>query len=129
MQEKVIKILLVEDEDDYRKMAEYMLGKIEEKVEIETVASLASAFECLRRGGINLILLDLNLPDSKGLDTVHQMLKKAGNIPIVVFTVIDDVDLAVAAVHAGAQDYLVKGDYDFRLFHQAIHDALARSSK
>lgn len=129
MPEKIIKILLVEDEDDCRKIAEYMLGKMEEKVEVKHVFSLAAAFEEVNKGGIDVILLDLHLPDSKGIDTVQQMLKKAPNIPIIILTVLDDKKLAVEAVGAGAQDYLVKGDYDSRLLHQAIRYALARSSK
>lgn len=129
MAEKTIKILLVEDNEDYRKIAMYMLEKMDMPVFIEHVYDLATGFTKIDQGGIDIILLDLNLPDSKGLETVDRMLKKAPKIPIVVMTADNDKNEAVAAVKAGAQDFLVKGDYDSRLLNQAIRYALAREAK
>ena len=129
MSDETIRILYVEDEEDYVKIAEYMLRKMDEKVELNPASYLSKAFDRLDQGGIDIILLDLNLPDSRGLETVHKMVEKAPNIPIVVMTVTDDKGVAREAVEAGAQDYLVKGDYDSALLHRTIRHALARSSR
>ncbi|OGB88098.1 hypothetical protein A3H38_03350 [candidate division WOR-1 bacterium RIFCSPLOWO2_02_FULL_46_20] len=128
MPEQTIKILLVEDEPDYNNMAEYMLKKMAEAIKLTYALDLASAIVQVKQGGFDIILLDLNLPDSKGLDTVRGMVKGASGIPIVVLTATNDDKVGVAAVKAGAQDYLVKGDYDSRLLHQTIRHAMARTS-
>jgi CheY-like chemotaxis protein len=66
----------------------------------------------LARGGIDLILLDLSLPDAHGLATVERTLAAAPRVPILVLTGLEDEVVGAAAVHAGAQDYLVKGRVD-----------------
>lgn len=129
MLKKQIKILLVEDEPDYRKMTEYMLKKMEETVELSQAPNLASAIEQYKQGGYDIILLDLNLPDSKGFDTVSSMVKEAASTPIVVLTVTNDKTIGVRAVEAGCQDYLIKGEYDSRLLHQTIRHAIARMAR
>ena len=66
----------------------------------------------MARGGIDLILLDLSLPDAHGLSTVERTLAAAPRVPILVLTGLEDEVVGAAAVHAGAQDYLVKGQVD-----------------
>ena len=56
-----------------------------------------------------MVLLDLNLPDSSGLETCRQMSRAAGQVPIIVLTGADDEAIAAEAMHLGVQDYLVKG--------------------
>jgi len=106
-----------------------MLGRAETKAEVVHVGTLAAGIERVGQGDIDLILLDLNLPDSEGLDTVRKMLEKAGKIPIVVLTVTHDKKQAIEAVKMGVQDYLIKGDFDSNILHRSIHYALARTSK
>jgi DNA-binding response OmpR family regulator len=72
------------------------------------VARMSEALVVLARETVDIILLDLNLPDSNGIATVSEINEKALDIPIVVLTGTDDPQLGVEAIKAGAQDYLVK---------------------
>lgn len=73
--------------------------------------------------GCGAVLLDLSLPDSYGLDTLHAIKSHARDIPIIVLSGNDDDELALAAVMAGAQDYLVKGSFDATLLRRALQYA------
>ena len=72
------------------------------------------------------VLLDLGLPDSQGLGTFEQARASAKHIPIIVLTGLDDEDLGVRAVQAGAQDYLVKGQVSSQLLTRSIRYAMER---
>ena len=100
-----MKIVLIEDDADYHKIVEFMLDKMPEKNELEHYWDLASGLERIAKGGADIILLDLHLPDSAGLSTLHTVLAKCGKTPVVILTVMDDNGVAVEAVRAGAQDY------------------------
>ncbi len=76
----------------------------------------------------DIVLLDLSLPDSTGLQTVHSIRSTFPDIPLVVLTGQDDDQLAIAALQAGAQDYLVKGHFDHDTLGRAVRHALVRSS-
>ncbi len=73
-----------------------------------------------------IILLDLFLPDSIGLDTISSMLKEASNVPIIILSGKDDQLLAIEAVKCGAQDYIIKGKIDGALLERSIHYAIER---
>ena len=77
-------------------------------------------------GTFDIILLDLGLPDSQGLETFTKLAERVSHIPIIVLTGHDDVDLAVETVRRGAQDYLVKGHHDGDTLLRAIHYAVER---
>ena len=74
----------------------------------------------------DVILLDLSLPDSRGLDTLGRVREYAGTAPIIVLTGNDDEKLAIEAIGRGAQDYLVKGEIDRRGFGRAVRYAIER---
>ena len=93
---------------------------------IESVARLSLALARLERKGIDLVLLDLGLPDSQGLKTFHQLRQAAPTVPVIVLSGGDDQEMAVAAVGEGAQDYLVKGRVSGNLLSRAIRYALER---
>ena len=93
---------------------------------IETVARLAEACTRLESQGTDLVLLDLGLPDSQGLQTFHKLRQAAPDIPVIVLTGTDDQEQAVAAVRDGAQDYLVKGQVKGSLLARAARYALER---
>jgi signal transduction histidine kinase len=93
---------------------------------LESAATLASGVERLQAGGFDIALLDLGLPDSKGLDTFSRARQQAPEIPIIVFSGLDDQALALRAVQQGAQDYMVKGSFDGALLTRAIRYAIGR---
>jgi DNA-binding response OmpR family regulator len=74
----------------------------------------------------DIILLDLFLPDSQGLDTLYTSLSNAPGIPIILLTGMDDEGLAIEALQAGAQDYIVKGRDDFFFLARSIRYAIER---
>lgn len=90
--------------------------------------------DCLREGmaaiglGTEAVLLDLSLPDSQGLETFARVRERAPHIPIILLTGLDDETLGVQAVQGGAQDYLVKGQFDGRLLSRAILYAIERKT-
>lgn len=93
----------------------------------ETATSMAAALERLDAGGVDLVLLDLSLPDSHGLDSFHAVHSRAPHIPIIVLSGVDDEEMALKTVHAGAQDYLVKGRIDPSLLVRSMRYSLERA--
>jgi PAS domain S-box-containing protein len=73
-----------------------------------------------------VVLLDLNLPDSRGLDTVARLCATAPNLPVVVATSTDDEELGVVAIHSGAQNYLMKGQFDPAALTRTLRLAIER---
>jgi len=122
-----MRLLLVEDNPGDLRFIREMLAETRDLVfELETRDSLAAARERLQQGSIDLVLLDLGLPDSRGFDTFVETLSAAPEVPIVVLTGLYDEELAVKAVAEGAQDYLVKGQFDRSLLVRAIRYARER---
>src|SRR5262245_23357570 len=100
-----VRVLLVEDNAADARLIEIMLGKAGEGLfEIEQVERLEAALSRLEKGGIGLVLSDLYLPDSRGLETFETLHAHAGQVPIIVLSGLNDTTLAVKAVHEGAQD-------------------------
>ena len=87
---------------------------------------LTHAVDLLRDQGFSAILLDLSLPDSEGLGTLVRAQAQAQNVPIVVLTGLEDEEMALRAVAAGAQDYLIKGKVDSHLLYHALRYAMER---
>jgi signal transduction histidine kinase/FixJ family two-component response regulator len=105
-------VLLVEDNPDDADTLRELFVDANARVELHWVETLAAGLLALKERSVDLILLDLSLPDSQGLDTVRRALAAAPELPILVLTGLEDDGLGTAAVHAGAQDYLVKGQGD-----------------
>ncbi len=126
-QSKSIRVLLVEDEagDAYLvKMALKQSHGI--NFEVTWVESLTLAKQALMDSVFEVILLDLSLPDSEGLDTVEIARQMAGDVPIVVLTGRGDTEFALTALKAGANDYMIKGDFGFDGLARVIRHALLR---
>ncbi len=105
-----IKILLIEDNPGDIDIVHEMLPVTGPMgFQFESVSRLSEALARLERKGIDLVLLDLGLPDSQGLQTFHKLRKAVPAVPVIVLSGANDQDLAVTAVRDGAQDYLVKG--------------------
>lgn len=127
MPEESIKILLVEDNHEYAWMLRLILSQVSPNhYDITHVERLADAIENLRKDSYDVILLDLTLPDSRGFITFSQIYEHAAHIPIVLMTAMNDKDLALRAVRAGAQDYLVKGEMDVNRLVLAMQYAVER---
>ncbi len=122
-----IHVLLVEDNPADVYLLQKFLVKIEKgEFELVRVEQLNEAIACLHERHFDVILLDLSLPDSQGLETVKQIRAHTHDSPIVVLTGLDDEDIAVDALREGAQDYLVKGDIRPHSLGRAIHYAIQR---
>jgi PAS domain S-box-containing protein len=127
MKKKPIRVLLLEDNPgDARLLREYLHETDLVQVELDHVERLKTCLEHLARGKPDVILLDLGLPDSQGLETFTQVYAQAPEVPIVVLTGLNDTGQAVEAVRDGAQDYLVKGDVSGGLLVRAIRYAIER---
>ena len=135
---QLIRVLLVEDSRDVAKTLEKMLrdalprgrqlqtAPLGPIFEVKWVATLEAAIKQLGKRNVDVVLLDLSLPDSSGLETFHKAHAAAPHIPTVVLTAIDDDTLAIRAVRSGAQDYLVKGQVDGNLLARSIRYAIER---
>ncbi|MGH7892057.1 MAG: response regulator, partial [Thermodesulfobacteriota bacterium] len=127
MSPRPIKTLLVEDNDSYRRLVAKMLGGAGDiSFEIEYADTLARGIEVLGEDGIELVLLDLQLPDSEGLGSFAELHERYPVIPIIVLTGMSDESLALKAVQLGAQDYLIKGEVDVNQLKRSIKYALER---
>jgi PAS domain S-box-containing protein len=91
------------------------------------VDRLGRAIELLSHGEIDVVLLDLSLPDSRGVETFTRAHAAAPDVPIIVLSEIDDEELALQTVQLGAHEYLVKGRVDVHLLHRALRYAIERS--
>ena len=122
-----IHILLIEDNPGDRRLIQETLGESPGPLcEITWADRIASALEKLNRGNIDVVLLDLNLPDSSGLETVERVRAHAPGVPIVVMTGRDDGELGIEALQRGAQDYQVKGRLDGDTLLRVIRYAIER---
>jgi diguanylate cyclase (GGDEF)-like protein/PAS domain S-box-containing protein len=103
-------VVLVEDAIPYARLVELILANaVPGGVEVRHHERVGSAVEDLRARPADCVLLDLGLPDANGLEAVAVVIAAAADVPVIVLSGHDDDDLAVAAIRAGAQDYLVKG--------------------
>lgn len=108
---KAVRILLIEDDpEDVFLLTESLtlLGKEAFTFHMETRGSLQAALDHMNEKHFDLVLLDLNLPDSRGLGTFKSFYKKAAGLPVIVLSGTDDASIALEAVRCGAEDCLVK---------------------
>jgi len=114
-------VLLVEDAPVIAKLTAQMLRKSATHKYTPVHASrLDEALAALRGGEFDVILLDLNLPDSNGLDTLSAIIAVAPDVPIIVLTATNSDEIGLRAVQLGAQDFLIKGEYNAQTFERAI---------
>ncbi|MCX5994501.1 MAG: PAS domain S-box protein, partial [Chloroflexi bacterium] len=122
-----IRILLIEDNPgDARLLRELLAAKDGASFDLEHEDRLSTALARLAQGDIDVILLDLSLPDSQGLDGLNKICAQAPKVPIVVLSGLSDEAVAIKAVQEGAQDYLVKGSVDSNSLVRSLHYAIER---
>jgi len=127
MDAKPIIILLIEDSaDDALLIRKSLAGAMKVPYELKHVDGLSRGMECLAGGEIDVVLLDLGLPDGRGISTFTVLHKHSPDVPVIVLTGHDDEELAIEAVQKGAQDYLVKGKVDGGLLRRSIRYAIER---
>jgi PAS domain S-box-containing protein len=131
MDKKLIKVLLVEDDPVDRKVVERALAKTTSyhvRFNVDAVATMSEAAEGLRTKDYDVLLLDLNLPDSKGVDTVKEIRKINSGIPVIVLTGIVDEETGLETIKKGAEDYLVKGKFSGDELVRTIRYAIERNA-
>ncbi len=121
-----LRILIVEDSEEHVVFLQKLLGSSREAFELRVAGSLAEALARLDEEPVDVVLLDLTLPDSEGLGTFTRVSEAAPDLPVVVMSGVQDVALALETVHQGAQDYLVKGQVDNHLLTRSIQYAIER---
>jgi signal transduction histidine kinase len=127
MSSESIEVLLVEDNlGDARLMCEALKEAPAGQFQLTHVRRLSEALEYLWEKTCSVVLLDLGLPDSHGLDTLVLVRAQAPGVPIVVLTGFQDEAMGDQALKAGAQDYLVKGQADSNLVARSLRYAIAR---
>jgi signal transduction histidine kinase len=122
-----LQVLLVEDNSgDARLLREMFSNEKTGSFELTHVLRLSEALILLAKGGIDIVLLDMGLPDGHGLDTVRRARAVAPGVPLIVLTGLDDEALAAQAMKEGAQDYLIKGEIENRALPRALRHSIER---
>lgn len=122
-----IVVLLIEDSEDDAALISRILLKITSvSVDIKHADSLSSAIQLLVSEQFDVILSDLGLPDSQGIETFERIHAWRPNTPVIILSGLSDEDLALKAVQSGAQDYLVKGKVDSNLLGRSLRYAIER---
>jgi signal transduction histidine kinase len=127
MDDSPLQVLLIEDNPtDVLLLQEALAHVTSMAFAVTAVARLGEGLTRLRERPFHVVLLDLSLPDSQGLETCITMARQARGVPIVVLTALADETLAVSALREGAQDYLIKGQVEGPLLARAIRYAIER---
>jgi diguanylate cyclase (GGDEF)-like protein/PAS domain S-box-containing protein len=130
MSKKSIKVLLLVEDNpgDARLLREMLKEQGLHQAELTHVECLGEAEKHLVLNAVDIILLDLGLPDAQGLGAVRRTHAAAPHVPLVVLTGLDDEALAAQALQEGAQDYLIKGQIDARSLLRSLRYAIERKS-
>ena len=122
-----IKVLIIEDNDEHAELIRRMLSKAENiYFDTERAGLVSSGVDLLGKQNFDVILSDLGLPDSKGIESFETFHSLYPDIPVIVLTGLDNENTALGAVKSGAQDYLVKGRIDTRQLIRSIQYAVER---
>lgn len=125
-----VRVLLVEDSEIEASVVRRHLSRAKlGSYEVQWVTCVADAAEALATADYDIVLLDLGLPDSAGVATVESVELCSGGVPIVVLTGVDDDELGMECLHAGAQDFLGKDSVSGAVLHRRIEYARLRSSR
>ncbi|MCX5976087.1 MAG: PAS domain S-box protein [Coprothermobacterota bacterium] len=121
-----LRILLIEDSAVFVLSVQHMLEQVEPKWRLEAVNTLVDGLMLLARDRVDLVLLDLTLPDSEAESTFRRLSRQVPNVPVVILSSSQDTALAVSTLRQGAMDYLVKDQVTPSVLAQAVRRALER---
>jgi len=122
-----LRILIVEDSPGDQFLVTELLRASVLKIQLLLIAdTLAKAIDFLGKEDFDIILLDLTLPDSSGIDTFKNIKEPAGKTPVVILSGVTDTSIAVEAIILGAQDYHIKGEVDEKILTRAILYSIER---
>ena len=120
-------VLLMLDTPGHADRIRGILASANETIfDVQWARSLSAGLECLSGGGIDVVLLALSLPDSRGMAALRTVLDRVPDVPIIVLTRSDDRIVATSAVQQGAQDFLVMDELDAKLLERSISYAIER---
>jgi PAS domain S-box-containing protein len=126
MSETTVHVLLIEDNAALADMIKEILAGSEQRFAVEAYGTLASGAQRMAKGGADVVILDLALPDSNGLDSVRRLHQTDPDIPIVVLTALENENMALHSLRDGAQDYLIKGQINRMQLIRSIRYAIER---
>ena len=129
MNDETLRILLIEDSATFRRaIAGFLEKAFQGQVELETAATLTAGLERLQGSErLSVILLDLILPDSEGMEGFLRVRAQRPDVPVVVLTGLDDEQLGLEMVKRGAQDYLIKRHVNSETLRRTLTHAVERS--
>ena len=126
-QEKPIKTLIIEDSPaDAFIVSEYLEEIAERKFETLLAENLAEAENVIDKNDFDVVLIDLNLPDSQGIEHYKNIFNRYAYLPFIIMTGLSSLEVSVNMIKQGAKDYLVKGDFDSNLLYRSITYVLQR---
>ena len=129
MQDKPIKTLILEDDPEDMLILEKVIKNISlRNIRYNAVTKLAQAVSLLKKDKFNLVISDLTVPDSRGMDTFNGLRAAAPETPIIILTGMDDESMAIQAMRKGAQDYLIKGEITASLLLRSMSYAMERNA-
>jgi diguanylate cyclase (GGDEF)-like protein len=125
--DKALKILFIEDDIDLARLVRSRLNQcLEDANAVTHVGDVRTALTLLRTGDFSVVLTDLHLPDSQGIDTVKRLLVVCRYIPVVVLSSVDDDQAILDTVESGAQEYIHKSQLDGKVILRTIRQAIRR---
>lgn len=116
----MINVLCVEDHYGMARLIQLILERGDQEFRVTHVTYLAEALDIASNGKIDVILLDLNLPDSLGIDSLNRLHTLVPEIPIIVMSGLGDQEINEKVIQHGARDFLIKGEFDARFLSEKI---------
>jgi signal transduction histidine kinase len=126
MEDALVRVLIVEDSTTDARIVRNYLSKGKNGAQVQAANRLADALALVQDNTFDVILLDMSLPDGEGVESVRRMRAAAPRVPIVILSGLEDESIASQAMHAGAQDYLLKGRVDDVSLRRALRYAIER---
>ncbi len=124
---KAKQVLLIEDDPRDARSVELAFAEGSDAAPgLEHVETLEAGLDRLRQGGVDAVLLDLDLPGTRGLETLQMVLEAVPDVPVIVLTGLEDEAMGEQALRAGAQDFLVKGSLFGKLLDRSVRYAIER---